>query len=60
AISGLTFIPGTTPMSDLNAQWTPAPLAPTSFGLGWVVFSGPMISLWFDDAALGTTRIGCN
>jgi hypothetical protein len=61
AISGLTFIPGTTAkVSGMNDQWTPAPIAPTSFGLGWIVFSAPSISLWFDDAALGTKRIGCN
>ncbi|HEY4106586.1 MAG TPA: hypothetical protein VGM44_21950 [Polyangiaceae bacterium] len=60
AIAGLTFIPGTTAMSNINSQWTPAAIAPTSFGLGWVVFGGPMISLWFDDAALGKNRIGCN
>ena len=60
-IAGLTFIPGTTTkMGGLNDQWTPAPLAPTAFGLGWIVFSAPSISLWFDDAALGTKRIGCN
>jgi hypothetical protein len=61
AVSGMTFIPGTTTKNaEINGQWTPAPLAPTSFGLGWVVFSAPMISLWYDDAALGTKRIGCN
>jgi len=61
AVSGLTFIPGTTAtMPGMNDQWTPSAIAPTSFGLGWVVFSAPMISLWFDDAALGTKRIGCN
>jgi hypothetical protein len=62
AINGLTFIPGTTAaMSGINNQWTPInPLSPTSFGLGWVVFSGPLISLWYDDVALSTSRIGCN
>lgn len=61
AIAGLTFIPDTTNrLPGMNDQWTPAPLAPTSFGLGWIVFSAPSISLWFDDAALGTKRIGCN
>jgi hypothetical protein len=61
AISGMTFIPGTTTKNpEVNGQWTPAPLTPTSFGLGWVVFSAPSISLWFDDAALGPKRIGCN
>jgi hypothetical protein len=61
AISGLTFIPGTTTkVAGVNDQWTPAPLTPTTFALGWIVFSAPSISLWFDDAALNTKRIGCN
>jgi hypothetical protein len=60
-VPGMTFIPGTTTANqEVNGQWTPAAIAPTAFGLGWIVFSGPSISLWFDDAALGTTRIGCN
>jgi hypothetical protein len=62
AISGLTFIPGTTvKTTGVNDQWTPiSPLKPTSFGLGWVVFSGPSLSLWYDDVALSMTRIGCD
>jgi hypothetical protein len=61
AVPGMTFIPGTT-MADpeTNGQWKPAAIAPTAFGLGWIVYSGPSISLWFDDAALGTTRVGCD
>jgi hypothetical protein len=60
AVPGMTFIPGTTPKIAANSGWSLPAAAPTSFGLDWVVFSGPMISLWFDDAALGPTRIGCN
>jgi hypothetical protein len=66
AIAGLTFIPGTTTVvSGVNDQWTPiSPFTPTSFGLGWVAFSGPSTPdpyiLWFDDVALSTTRIGCD
>ena len=60
-VPGMTFIPGTTTANqEVNGQWTPAAIAPTAFGLGWIVFSGPSISLWYDDAAIGTTRIGCN
>ncbi len=44
-----------------RTQWTPpSPLAPTSFGLGWVLFSGEQLTAWYDDVALATTRIGCN
>jgi hypothetical protein len=61
AVPGMTFIPGTTMVNqEVNGQWKPAALAPTAFGLGWIVYSGPSITLFFDDAALGTTRIGCN
>jgi hypothetical protein len=61
AISGLTFVPGTTQATaGVNNEWKPiSPFTPTSFGLGWIVFSGPAMSLWFDDVALGTVRIGC-
>jgi hypothetical protein len=60
AVPGMTFIPGTTMANpEVNGQWKPAALAPTAFGLGWIVYSGPSITLWFDDAALGTTRVGC-
>ena len=60
-VPGMTFIPGTTTVNqEVNGQWKPAAITPTAFGLGWIVFSGPSISLWFDDAALGTKRIGCN
>jgi hypothetical protein len=59
-VAGLTFIPGTTAASSTNNQWTASPFSPTSFGLGWIVFSGPMTSLWFDDVALSAHRIGCD
>jgi hypothetical protein len=35
-------------------------IAPTSLGLGWGSFNGVMMTTWFDDVALGTSRIGCN
>jgi hypothetical protein len=64
-VTGLTFIPGTTATTATNNQWTPPSVdggrfAPTSFGLGWIVFSGPMTNLWFDDVALADSRIGCD
>ncbi|HLK89717.1 MAG TPA: hypothetical protein VKZ18_07480 [Polyangia bacterium] len=62
AVSGLTFIPGTTTKtSGVNDQWkAPSPFQPTSIGFGWTVFSGENLTIWFDDIAVGSTRIGCN
>lgn len=61
AVPGMTFIPGTTtPNQEVNGQWKPASLvAPTSFGLTLVEFGDTPLSIYFDDAALGATRIGC-
>jgi hypothetical protein len=64
-VNGLTFIPGTTLATATNNQWMPPSVdggrfAPTSFGLGWIVFSGPTTNVWFDDVALSSTRIGCD
>jgi hypothetical protein len=62
AVPGLTFIPGTTTkMSGVNDQWTaPSPFTPMSIGFGQVQFSGGIPTIWFDDIAVGSTRIGCN
>jgi hypothetical protein len=62
AVSGLTFVPGTTAKTQgVNDQWTPpSPFAPTSLGLGWIAFSAPQLVLWIDDVALAVSRIGCN
>ena len=51
----------TDPPVPANAtSWTaPSPFQPTSLGLGWILFSGEKLDLWFDDVALSTTRIGC-
>ncbi|MGD0678549.1 MAG: hypothetical protein ABSC94_24345 [Polyangiaceae bacterium] len=35
-------------------------IAPTNLGLGWGAFNGGMMTVWFDDVALGNSRIGCN
>jgi hypothetical protein len=61
AIAGLTVIPGTTAnLSNVNDQWkAPSPFQPTSLGFGWILFSGPAMTLWFDDVALADSRIGC-
>jgi len=61
-VAGLTFVPGTTTkMSGVNDQWTaPSPFKPMSIGFGWTVFSGENLTIWFDDIAVGPTKIGCN
>jgi hypothetical protein len=62
AIAGLTFVPGTTVKNTTtNNQWTPppSPFTPTAFGLGWIVYTGAMTDIWFDDVALSSSRIGC-
>lgn len=61
AVAGLTFLPNTTvKQPGVNDQWTPpSPFAPTSIGFGWTVFSGESLTIWFDDIAVASTRIGC-
>jgi hypothetical protein len=61
AVTGLTFVPGTTTkVASVNDQWkAPSPFAPTSLGFGWILFSGPPMTLWVDDIALSKSRIGC-
>jgi hypothetical protein len=50
--------------NDAGAKWTgsaPAtPLKIYGLGLGWMAFNGVPMTLWFDDVALGDSRIGCN
>jgi hypothetical protein len=62
AISGLTFIPNTTAKtSGVNDQWkAPSPFTPMSIAFGWTVFSGESLTIWFDDIAVSSTRIGCD
>jgi len=61
SVAGLTFVPGTTQkVPSVNDQWkAPSPFSPTSLGFGWVLFSGPMMTVWIDDVALAGSRIGC-
>jgi hypothetical protein len=37
-----------------------AGISPTSLGLGWGAFNGGMNTVWYDDVALSSSRIGCN
>ena len=50
--------------NDAGAKWTgtppPSPLRVYGMGLGWMAFNGQAMTLWFDDVALSTSRIGCN
>jgi hypothetical protein len=56
AVVGLTDPPQPTS----GTQWVaPSPFTLTSFGLGWIVFGAPTMTLWFDDVALAGSRIGC-
>lgn len=43
----------------INGGWK-AGISPTSLGLGWGAFNGAMMTVWFDDVALGNSRIGCD
>jgi hypothetical protein len=63
ADANMTFVPGTTAVTSLNTPWStgkPA-LAMKSVGFGWINFDGGATNtLWFDDIALGASRIGCD
>ena len=61
AVTGLTYVPGTTTKTQgVNDQWTPpTPFTPTALGLGWINFGGSSFTLYFDDVALDSSRIGC-
>ena len=60
-----TLVPGLhadgVPTTDLDGQWYNKAWRPslTSFGLGWESYSGATDTLWYDDIAVGSTRIGC-
>ncbi len=64
---GATSIPGLTysgtSVNGIDDQWAtggpPAPVVPTSFGLGWLGLNN-QYTVWYDDVALGGARIGCN
>lgn len=59
AIAGLT-VDGT-PTPDIDRQWSAVTWRPSvrSLSLGWESYGGGTDRLWFDDVAVGTSRIGC-
>lgn len=50
-----------TPTHDIDGQWTRATWRPslTDLKLGWESYGEGSDTLWFDDVAVGTARIGC-
>lgn len=52
-----------TPVPDVSTQWlSQAGWKPTlaDFRIGWESYSGQTMTLWFDDVALASQRIGCD
>jgi hypothetical protein len=52
-----------TPTPDVSTQWlSQAGWKPTlaDFRIGWESYSGQTMTLWFDDVALASQRIGCD
>jgi hypothetical protein len=41
------------------AGWAPAKLTFATFAFGFAQYSGPARTVWYDDVAVGPTRIGC-
>lgn len=61
AVTGLTIDGTSTP--DIDAQWLRrSDWRPdlTDLKLGWESYSGQAMTLWFDDVAIGTQRVGCD
>ncbi|GGM17574.1 hydrolase [Micromonospora yangpuensis] len=50
-----------TPTHDIDGQWYNRTWRPqlTDLKLGWESYGGGADTLWYDDVALGSTRIGC-
>ncbi len=67
-VSTMTFDPDATPIQNgVNDSWAnsrttvlPNPFQFTNISFGWVTFGGGPATVWFDDVALATTRIGCH
>jgi hypothetical protein len=61
SVPGLSY--DGTVTSQVNDQWAtggpPAPVVPTSFGLGWLGLNN-QYTVWYDDVALGSARVGCD
>ncbi len=60
-----TAVPGLTedgtPTPDIDRQWLDRTWRPslTALRLGWESYGGGTDTLWFDDVAAGSSRIGC-
>jgi hypothetical protein len=50
-----------TPVPDISTQWLSRAWKPAlaDFRLGWESYAGQTMTLWFDDVAIGTQRLGC-
>jgi hypothetical protein len=50
-----------TPVPDVSTQWLAPPWKPalSDLRLGWESYAGQAMTLWFDDVALASQRIGC-
>ncbi|MGC5286271.1 cellulose-binding domain-containing protein [Micromonospora sp. DT231] len=59
AITGLTA--DGVPTHDIDGQWYNRTWRPqlTDLKLGWESYGGGADTLWYDDVAMGTSRIGC-
>ena len=59
AIPGLQI--DNTPTNDMDSSWLTDPWMPVlkDFKLGWEQSSGSATTVWYDDVALHTSRIGC-
>lgn len=59
AVAGLTSIPG---VANSNAaQWQRSSIIPkiTAVYFGWESYGGDANTFWYDDIAIGSSRIGC-
>lgn len=59
SVDGLVVDASSTP--DVDQQWLTKAWKPalTDFKLGWESYAGQALTLWFDDVALGSARVGC-
>jgi hypothetical protein len=60
SVAGLGYDGGDA--QGVDDQWSrgaPSPLVPTSLALGWLGLNDQQ-TVWFDDVALGDSRIGCD
>ena len=59
AVAGLTE--DGVPTADIDQQWLNRTWRPalTTFRFGWESYGGGTDTLWFDDIAVGSSRIGC-